>query len=59
MALSKERANELLSKTIKQYVSLVDGVGHSKSMDNVQVCNDLKIGKKELKELGLNFDNRR
>jgi hypothetical protein len=57
--MKRERAVELLSRTIETYVQLADSVGNSKPLTNEQVCNDLKLGKKELKELGLNFDNRR
>jgi hypothetical protein len=55
--MKKERAEELLIRMIKKYVSMVE-VGKNK-LSNEQVCSDLNIGKKDLKDLGLDFDNRR
>ena len=59
MALCKERANELLIKTINKYVALADNIGNSQLLNNEQISSDIGIGKKELKELGLNYNNRR
>jgi hypothetical protein len=57
--MKRERATELLTRVIEKYVGVVDKKGNSKPLGNEQLCSDIGIGKKELKELGLDFDNRR
>lgn len=57
--MKRERATELLARVIEKYAGVVDKKGNSKPLNNEQLCSDIGIGKKELKELGLDFDNRR
>jgi hypothetical protein len=54
--MKRERSEELLRKVIKKYVRTVEK--SNKPLSNEQVCSDLEIGRKDLKDLGLDFNRR-
>lgn len=57
MAMKRERAIELLIRVLDKYAETLNSDGNRPTND--LICSELGIGKRELKELGLDFDKRR